>query len=730
MFNSSVIEYLLTFTMDNLNKRYFMFKLNVEENSLIQINLTGHTFNNEGKMVYYHSTEMRIKPFDADEIKKIIKNVPAGIYYIEWRYTNNDPPKEILFCLCYQGKIKLDFVGMSEQSQINNYSYNFNSRTGLFYKKNSYKLSEKLGEFYQRKANTCEFIKKTYGFNINAEEEDKGYRIDYQENDNIAFTYILNKEDYTKIKILSQNLDFQELIFEGNKASSGRIVDQGKVYRGNELVYQGKINYNLIPQFVSEDNNNRLIVEVTEKRLKFSQDIKEDALINMNVRIEGPFDFQLKLPTHPHGLTLCKTPERKFGWICDHCTKSFDKNKYSYYCSECDYDFCGNDFCVPEIALNERTPHIDKDFHFKSLQHKHPLVKIEINYWEYGRPFKCFSCLKGILKDEKFYCCTVCDFRLCLKCKINETRGEPWQFHTSWHDHPLTFCKTKGKYREIKYSKTSKEKFEILDDYDFYFICNHCGIEYSRKKDTFYCTACDFYICMKCYKNYFYYEGRDVENVVKVHMGTKAVLPVYCRCFLSHNSTQFVDCKKCNCELRLSDWTYYCSNCNSNFCRECYRFHKVLFKNNILVFDGYFKGDLKQGLGVTYKVNNEINFIAVWENGIFPLMKNIEHNHSFNRRFFNFGTKCNICCEFIEPFSGSSCWNCALYICDQCIMAINKILIKSIFNDYNVTVKKYKEQEKCNYCKEKKSDVFFDIIKKDNKIIILSCLACFLSKFK
>ena len=82
----------------------------------------------------------------------------------------NNPPNEILFWICVQGKIQINFLGMSDQTQINKEVFYFNGNKGLNIKKYSYKLEEKLGEFYKRKANIYEFIENTLHCNLNADE--------------------------------------------------------------------------------------------------------------------------------------------------------------------------------------------------------------------------------------------------------------------------------------------------------------------------------------------------------------------------------------------------------------------------------------------------------------------------------------------------------------------------------------------------------------------------------
>ena len=179
MFGSSVIEFLLKFSKNDMNQNYFLFKLIVEEKSLVQINLTKHTFNNEGRMIFdYYNPQIKIMPSiyenNNNEINgATLKKIPPGEYHIEWNYRNTiSPPNEILFWICFQGKIKLDFVGMSQNEQIYNYYYNCNSKEGLIIEKNCYKISEKLGESYRRKEKLFKFIANTLNCNINSDEED------------------------------------------------------------------------------------------------------------------------------------------------------------------------------------------------------------------------------------------------------------------------------------------------------------------------------------------------------------------------------------------------------------------------------------------------------------------------------------------------------------------------------------------------------------------------------
>ena len=74
---------------------------------------------------------------------------------------------------------------------------------------------------------------------------------------------------------------------------------------------------------------------------------------------------------------------------------------------------------------------------------------------------------------------------------------------------------------------------------------------------------------MKYYKDYFFYIGREEENAVNVNMENKKVASVECICFLNDNNLQNVNCKKCNTNLDVNNWNYYCSICNLILCQQC-----------------------------------------------------------------------------------------------------------------------------------------------------------------
>ena len=415
--------------------------MNVKEISRIQINLTTEIIDNFGgrEPDYYNPEIVIINNSDNTEEKYteaiIIKK--KGNYTIEWHYEspkdnwlNSEAPEhEILFWVPFEGNIELAFLGSSIQKRPrNNYIL-----TEITLDRNIYKLNEKLGEYYSRKKNLNKLINNIY--NIKPELDNKGFSICYRQDECIFSAFILDDNNPKKIISLSQNYEYPEYIFTGKKSYNGRIIGESTVYRYDgknfDEIYFGEINHNTFPQFVVGDKS-KIRCEAMDNRFELTG----ENLARIVCRKLGRFEGQKKIRQHPHNLTHLITERNNVK--CDICRYKLTEG--SYYCSLCNFDYCGEER-YHRSGIIEKNPHI---IHLiDSLQHDHCLIKAKILY-QY-KTFKCFSCLKEISQTEKVYYCTFCDFRICEKCKIIEKRGEPWQFHSCWHEHPLTLCKTYGK---------------------------------------------------------------------------------------------------------------------------------------------------------------------------------------------------------------------------------------------------------------------------------------------
>ena len=760
IFKSTFIEYLFQFSEINVNKRYFYFKLKAKEDSIFQLNLTNYKPDNFGRLEFILNNQNFMifinNGYDDEPINKIKKDEE---YFICFKYFYNVPEDEFLFWVPYYGDIDLIFLGTFEyQKSFDDGNY---IKSGFKVDRRDYKIRDKLGDIVRKKNEmmiiVLSYLRKTIKFR----PEDRGYLFNYDENDyNTAMTFITNEDDPNDREIISQNLGVREYFYVGKDCYRRKIIGDGKIivtFNGNEYqkCFSGYIFYNLFPQYPNEKNKNHSFInQVLMKRIRAANGLDED-IVSITQSFEGPFIGQKKFNCHnSHYLTNLITDRKNVS--CDYC---YDKLPYgSFYCSICNFDHCSHN-CKRQRNKHIREKNPYADYLENTEYHEHKLIKAIIKNERHN--FKCFNCLKDLSQNKKIFYCTLCDFRLCQECQINEKSGQKFQFHTCWHEHPLTLCNTEGKtgyipneikkesfnnnvskenfsknYRQ-KGSKTitmtdielpKKEEKKIYfnlktkykdynkfegnpDDYYFYFICNHCGIKYLRKNDVFYCTACDFYLCLTCQKNYYFnYSAREDKNAIKVSMNFSESYPSKCKCFLGPSKKTESYCTYCGENLILSDWNYYCSICNSIFCNSHYMEHKSIFENNVLIFDGRFKNRKKNGYGITFKKNNEIDFKGEWKDNYFKLIHDIPHFHTnIDEKKSNNSSHCDICLKYCDSQYDNYqiCKECDLIICIDCKIEINSKTLKRKDHEHELSIAKYKEENECLSCNKKYIGIFF-----------------------
>ena len=461
MFNSTFIEYLFQFNEENIEKRnsFFYFKIKVKEKSLVQFNFTTQGFDTNGKVIFgkYCHPNFQIINDNIDVIYDIIYEFyPKDEEYLfEFHYEEEqEPPKEILFWATFTGQIELKFIGIKlEESDIN---YNNDVLNPI---KKVYKLTEKLGQLYNRQVMIESFISNVLKINIISEQESSGYYVNFK---NVVYSFLTNKEKLRNIfDILSHNSDNEFYV----KDTKYKITNNGYIYclNSNNIQYilLGKINYNLFPQFIQEDNRNNnnsmLIVDVNRCRYDITE-LKD--LTVLNIRNIGPFEGQKKFYCHFHYLTKCITG--RLGYFCDCCSKL--SNLSSYYCSVCDFDLCGENCINIYEDKNNKNPNSSWPDSIKSPSHNHPLILIKEFINRRTNKYKCYSCLKKLYLNERVFYCTQCDFILCQRCSIIEKKGEEWQFKTCWHEHPLTLCRPDSKQNIFYYKEKEIEEEKIEFD--------------------------------------------------------------------------------------------------------------------------------------------------------------------------------------------------------------------------------------------------------------------------
>ena len=205
-----------------------------------------------------------------------------------------------------------------------------------------------------------------------------------------------------------------------------------------------------------------------------------------------------------------------------------------------------NDIYSKTISCNENNSECT---HIHSNKHKHGLVLSYTN-----RNWKCDICKIAYSNDESTYYCSLCDFDIC-NCCIGIIKKYPLKqfyheqthlkiFKLPLHAHNLIYCRTSRHYNNLSG-----------------WICNICRKEYSNIIWSFYCTYCDFDICLRCAKKFIN------PNLLIYNIGIKIGMHKHRLVYMITNRNWI-----CNiCRNNYSNFipTYYCTKCDYDVCRKC-----------------------------------------------------------------------------------------------------------------------------------------------------------------
>ena len=146
----------------------------------------------------------------------------------------------------------------------------------------------------------------------------------------------------------------------------------------------------------------------------------------------------------------------------------------------------------PTQSFSDFMKEIDNSVGIIVNEHKHILVYcLTINDW------KCNICNTNNTKDKGRYYCSVCDYNMCETChgknkyfmkksfpqgtKPSNSQIKDQFLNSDYHEHRLVFCR-------------SSRKFEFFNGYN----CSNCLESYDNDIWLFYCTLCDYNLCLKC----------------------------------------------------------------------------------------------------------------------------------------------------------------------------------------------------------------------------------------
>ncbi len=149
--------------------------------------------------------------------------------------------------------------------------------------------------------------------------------------------------------------------------------------------------------------------------------------------------------------------------------------------------------------------------------HNHPLMYcLTIERGNHGQTWRCNKCGGVFLYSVPTFYCSFCDIDLCERCfcqyqisniklyysntnlfnNINQLQVFTWQCMFPCHNHALTLIQ-----------KVNKNNI---------WTCNFCNNLYRNNESFYYCTLCDFHLCMndanKWRKNISSDINLDIEN--------------------------------------------------------------------------------------------------------------------------------------------------------------------------------------------------------------------------
>lgn len=204
---------------------------------------------------------------------------------------------------------------------------------------------------------------------------------------------------------------------------------------------------------------------------------------------------------------------------------------------------------LPSEMIKNNCDGISECTHIHTYKHNHGLVLLYSN-----RDWMCKICRCYFLRSEPTYYCSICDFDVCNRCigfnkkySLEEFYHEQTQLKSyifPCHEHKMIYC------------RTSRDK-----NRDTTWICNLCFKTYQNKIWSFYCTNCDYDICLFCSKKYIpSYEFINNYNIkIDDH---------------NHSLVYMLTNRDWICNLCMKSYpsfvpTFYCTKCDYDVCKKC-----------------------------------------------------------------------------------------------------------------------------------------------------------------
>ena len=133
------------------------------------------------------------------------------------------------------------------------------------------------------------------------------------------------------------------------------------------------------------------------------------------------------------------------------------------------------------------------------------------------------------------------------------------------HEHPLQLCYPLGRQK-----------------YGTGWTCNKCSTSFSYNEPSFYCTSCDYDVCLKCLGEYRVNEINIYDTTSNNYKYEKSISKGNFQWqksspFHQHlltdikrgNNFSWI-CEKCSKNFQSKELSFYCSLCDFNLCQTCF----------------------------------------------------------------------------------------------------------------------------------------------------------------
>ena len=228
---------------------------------------------------------------------------------------------------------------------------------------------------------------------------------------------------------------------------------------------------------------------------------------------------------------------------------------------------------IDDIIKNSKKLNINPA-QIKSDKHKHGMILLLSN-----SNWKCNICSEIYKSEVSAYYCSKCNFFICSKCigkekkyplkKCYHQQTKLKRFNFPCHRHIMIYCRI---------SKSSL--------FETNWNCNICKKIYGNKIWSFYCTNCDYNICLSCSRRFI----PEEEYIDKI--GITIDDHLHSLVYMITNRDWI--CNLCRKKYNNNIPTYYCSKCDYDACERCMKKLSDEEKFKILPIDNKINNKLKR----------------------------------------------------------------------------------------------------------------------------------------